>query len=84
MKKTYTKPELLCEEYELSVPIAGNCTIELRSSTVNTSDYKNCSFKMGFDKLFIENNICETIPEGDGDNGICYQQPFANSLVFSS
>ena len=84
MKKTYSKPELFCEEYELSVSIAGNCGVEMRAHQVNTSTYKTCGFKMGPDWLFVTEKFCDTWPGEDGDDGICYMQPVANSLLFSS
>lgn len=83
MKKAYTKPELFCEEYELSVSIAGNCGIEMRAHQTNQSSWQTCGFKMGADYVFVNDN-CNIDPEDDGDNGICYQQPFAEHLVFSS
>lgn len=85
MKRTYTKPELFCEEYELSVSIAGNCGVEMRTHEVNTNDWKTCGFKMGFDWLFVSETNCNTRPEGeDGDNGICYMQPIESAKVFHS
>lgn len=84
MKRTYTKPELFCEEYELSASIAGNCGIEMHVRDVNFGDYTSCGIKMGFDWLFMDEPNCDTFPEGDGDNGICYQQPFESAKVFHS
>lgn len=85
MKKVYTKPELFCEEYELSVSIAGNCGAGFGAYNVNTSDYKSCSYKMGPDKIFVTDGVCDTIPGYEGENGTaCYNTVVANNLVFSS
>lgn len=85
MKKAYVKPELFCEEYELSTAIAGNCTAGLGAYNVTQSDYNTCGYKMGFDVVFLYKPYCDTIPDGEGAEGtLCYQHPNENSLAFSS
>lgn len=85
MKKVYTKPELFCEEYELSAAIAGNCSVGMGAYNVNSGDPYNCSYTMGTKKVFLTTGICNRVPETDGAEGtFCYQQPTPASLVFSS
>lgn len=84
MKKVYTKPELFCEEYELSASIAGGCGKEFPAYNVNTTSYQSCSYKMGPDTLFVESNgLCNTYPAYE-DEYICYMVASEGSLAFSS
>lgn len=85
MKRAYTKPELFCEDYELSVSIAGNCTAGLSAFNVTQSDYLSCGYKMGRGIVFVTEGVCTTFPSGEGADGtFCYQVPNAASLAFSS
>ena len=85
MKKAYTKPELFCEEYELSASIAGNCGVGFGAYNVTTSDYKSCGYRMGRGIVFIATGVCTIFPSGEGADGtFCYQVPNPAELAFSS
>ncbi len=81
MKRAYKKPEIMFEDFSLSVNIA--------SCDVSTNFAKNvCKYEWTPSKgLFLEGmNLCD-IKIADGDpayNGICYHQPVADSQLFSS
>lgn len=84
MKKTYVKPELFCEEYELSVAIAGNCGSQFSAFNVNTSDVYTCTYKDANEFLFVDTNSnCTEKPDYDND-GICYVTATETTLAFSS
>lgn len=88
MKKAYTKPELFCEDYELSTAIAGNCSAALHAAYTNQSNYTSCSYQIGFDFLFVKDNgECDTYINDGGSwagDTICYQVPTAAEFAFSS
>lgn len=85
MKRAYTKPELFCEDYELSVSIAGNCGSEFPAYNVTQADYEHCGYKMGRGIVFITEGVCTTFPSGEGADGtFCYQVPNAATVAFSS
>ena len=86
MKKVYTRPELFCEEYELSAAIAGNCSVGMGAYNVNSGDPYSCSYTMGPKKVFLTTGICNSVPETDGADGtFCYQPtPHLSYLVHNS
>lgn len=85
MKKAYTKPELFCEEYELSTAIAGNCSASLHAYNVTYASAQTCGYKMGPDTIFLAEPYCDSIPDFEGADGtFCYQQPTPSSIMFSS
>lgn len=90
MKKTYTKPELFCEEYELSTAIAGTCGHSLSATQVTSGDVYSCGYKYGGRTiLFLTQGICTSIvsssdEEFEAQYGFCYQSSGDNSIVFSS
>ncbi len=82
MKKVYTKPELFCEEYELSVAIAGNCAEEF-FGVPNASTVDKCTFEMMGKPLFTEANpSCKRHPI-DGEM-FCYMTPTDTTRIFAS
>lgn len=82
MKKAYVKPELFCEEYELTTAIAGNCGAEFNAFNVNTSDVKTCTYRMMDHFLFISANMaCDEQPT---DDELCYQVASPAIMAFSS
>lgn len=87
MKKAYAKPELFCEEYELSVSIAGNCNAEFSAYNVLPTDAQSagCGYRMRNKIVFIEQNTTCSIKSIDGTElGICYQVPTDWDVIFSS
>lgn len=83
MKRTYTKPELFYEEYELTEAIAGNCGNKLYLDKVNSGSYLSCTVDMGGgDFLFMSPPSCNTDPADIG--GICYEAYAENEMLFNS
>ncbi len=77
--KTYTKPEILFEDFSLSTNIAGGC------EHTTSNHYRNsCGFELiPGQTLFISEPVC-SFPVEDGYNGICYHVPNQENNVFSS
>lgn len=79
MKKTYVKPEVYFESFELSANIATGCGRAL-GHTVDT-----CKDKLGgFASLnvFLDKPTCETLPD---DAGLCYHVSTDDSVrIFTS
>ena len=76
MKKTYVKPEVYFESFELSASIADNCgkPLNLNQDTCREifGDYRNDVFSQG---------TCKMDPN---DFNFCYQVPFEGSKLFAS
>lgn len=84
MKKVYTKPELFCEEYELSVSIAGNCGAQFSAFNVNTSSITTCTYRDVDEFIFIQANAACTEHPAYDDDLLCYVTATEGSLAFSS
>ena len=91
MKKAYTKPELFCEEYELSESIAGTCGHSLNATQVTSGDVWTCGYKYGpRTTLFTTSGICNSLASNydevtfEAQYGFCYETSGDNSIVFSS
>lgn len=84
MKRIYTKPELFCEEYELSVAIAGNCGQKF-SKITNSTQPSTCSFPMGTSNIFLDTNTrCDTYNYFDYDL-FCYEGSHSGEkIIFGS
>jgi hypothetical protein len=87
MKKVYTKPEIMFEDFTLSTNIAGNCE---HQDVLPTTNQQGCGLIFGPDVIFIS-GLCTVsegvIPEGPDDgsyNGICYHVPSSYDNIFAS
>ena len=85
MKKTYTKPEIMFEDFTLTTSIASNCEIKTHTPSVNT-----CGVNASGINVFITNMTgCGDFPVpdnggGDGEYGnICYHVPYGENLFNS-
>ncbi len=79
MKKTYSKPEILFEDFSLSTSIA--------KCDVTTNFAKNqCGFYWPVEgNIFVSGvSVCEAVVEDDGSSGYCYHVPFDDSQLFAS
>ncbi len=78
MKKTYSKPEILFEDFSVRTSIA-SCEREL-SFAQNT-----CGVKFGSYVIFTTEGICNRAPEiPDEYDGYCYHIPSEDRNFFSS
>lgn len=75
MKKTYTKPVVSFESFELSTSIARACAVK--------NNFQNdCSFDVpGLGTVFLEGLACKITPE---DGVVCYHIPTDSSKLFNS
>jgi hypothetical protein len=80
MKKVYTKPEIMFEDFTLSACIAG-CANEAVFDGSNCKAYQLRSGEV----VFMETHTgCITV-EADGDyNGYCYHVPTVSLNLFGS
>lgn len=81
MKKIYSKPNIMYEDFSLSTGITASCEY----STNFARDV--CGFKYGPYMIFTEGISGCAIPVPDGDlmfNGICYHNPSDDKNIFSS
>lgn len=87
MKRVYTKPELFCEEYELSVAIAGDCGDGWNKSMFTQSNINSCGYQMG-DYILFSCSVTSTctqkeLIDEDGGN-YCYNTVEGMQKVFAS
>lgn len=82
MKKTYVKPQVYFEDFQLSASIAAGCASDFKDGATQ-GDANSCAFDDGVNKIFVDGNgACITKP----DNGTkyCYQIPLDGNRVFAS
>lgn len=79
MKKTYSKPQIVFDSFELSQSIAVGCEY-ISHHTEDT-----CAYESALGNVFLEGvAACERKEVDGGNNGICYHVPADNSNLFSS
>lgn len=82
MKKAYSKPEIMFENFSLSTNIAAGC-----EHTTSLPSYEaSCAYiSSGFgEKIFVSAPNCEvTAPNGEYGN-ICYHNPSYENNLFNS
>ena len=80
MKKIYSKPEIMFEDFALSESIAGDCETKINNQTRGSCAY---ILRTG-EHVFTGISACTT-DEQDGDyNGICYHVPIDTRNLFNS
>lgn len=90
MKKVYSKPEIIFEDFALSTNIAGNCGTKTGSPSEGQCAYK-VEKTYGTWYVFTSSvTACET-SDGELDqledgiyNSICYHVPLDNTTLFNS
>lgn len=85
MKKAYTKPEILFEDFSLSVNIASNCQRKTSLPSSEAGCGIDVSGGRGPEKIvFAEHSSC-VFDEAPGDyNTTCYDVPFDYANFFNS
>lgn len=82
MKKNYTAPEIMFDDFTLATNIAAGC------EAVNALQYGGtCGHKWGKYTIFTEEvQACtKKVVDGSGDyNGLCYHVPVDTNNVFNS
>lgn len=74
MKKAYSKPLIVFEDFHLSANIAASC-----GKPTNHAKYV-CQPLPG-SNVFLEARLCEFTPD---DAGLCYQVPTDDTVIFTS
>lgn len=81
MKKTYVKPELSFESFELSASIATGCGM----ITKNSADIINCYFDDGISRIFDVSETGHACNHGPDESGkVCYDNSSDASMLFTS
>ena len=83
MKKTYVKPQVYFEDFQLSASIAGNCG---NKDGALHADANTCRFdtKGFFGVLFLTEHSCEHTPQDDDLTTVCYDNPNDANRLFAS
>lgn len=83
MKKSYVKPQVYFENFQLSASIAGDCEAIVKNQSKGT-----CGYEMtGGVVLFTGTDSFCNFPIVDGSNkydDLCYHGPYTNNNVFGS
>ncbi len=79
MKKTYVKPQIAYESFQLSTSIATSCALLGSQQAQYVCPVTDPS--SGF--VIFNEAPCDTQPVG-GNDSVCYDVPIANWNVFSS
>ena len=83
MKKTYTKPQILFEDFALSTSISAGCELE----TPEPSYFENCGYNVDPrlpDIIFLQGTQCNRYPDDGLYNGFCYHNPTDAANLFNS
>ena len=84
MKKVYSKPEIVFEDFSLSSSIA-SCEIEVEGPSQGICGYK---YEGGFGQTIFTSelgtSICNMPVDDDINNGFCYYIPVDNKNLFNS
>ena len=90
MKKTYQKPEIMFEDFTLSVNIAGDCTVKTMTPSENSCAYPVKAgfatwnvFTAALDICTVKDDVSDKIQDGIFDS-ICYHVPYESSSLFNS
>ena len=79
MKKAYSKPEIMFEDFSLSVNVAVGC--EIRNS--NPSEGV-CGWESRNGMIFVEGVTGCKYKQPDGYDSICYHNPSNDNDLFNS
>lgn len=82
MKKTYSQPDILFENFSLSTSIAEVCAV-----VTHTPQDGTCGVMFGDRMVFIGNVDGCAIKVADGSpvfNGLCYHVPIDTNALFNS
>lgn len=81
MKKTYAKPQIVFESFQLTANIAGGC-----NTSPNSTNEATCGYNDNGWIVFQNSAVCIDVQVGtDGEyNGLCYHVPTGDKSVFTS
>ena len=81
MKKTYAKPQIVFESFQLTANIAGDCNIR-----PNITNEATCGYKDNGWIVFQNSAVCidVQVDPDDNYNGLCYHVPTGDMSLFAS
>lgn len=79
MKKAYTKPEIIFDDFSLATTIAAGC-----DNIAKLPSYNVCYVQYGPMKLFLSGVSACVDPVADGEHGYCYHNPTDFTNLFNS
>lgn len=81
MKKVYTKPAIMFEDFTLSTNIAGSCEIK-----TNTPNAGKCAYEGDEEYPIFTDAVsaCITKWQDTENNGFCYHVPIVTNNLFNS
>jgi hypothetical protein len=81
MKKAYSKPEIMFEDFSLSTNVAAGCTFKTDTKSEGDCGYPN---SLGTGTIFTEaaNGCKYHVP--DNNDSLCYHVPNEHSDIFNS
>ena len=80
MKKTYAKPQIVFESFQLTANIAGDC-----NTKPNIANEATCGYNDNGWIVFQNGAVCNFPAGPDGKhNGLCYHVPTGDISVFTS
>lgn len=83
MKKQYTKPVIIFEDFSLSTSVSAGC----EEQPENSMDFNSCGIIFGEDIIFVSGlNGCKVqVVEGSASaDGTCYHNPSDEKNIFTS
>lgn len=80
MKREYTKPIVVFEDFSMSKNIAAGCELD----TPMPSYEQACGYPTKSGIVFVEGTQCDTYPQDGLHNGFCYHVPSDNNNLFNS
>lgn len=79
MKKTYSAPEILFEDFALSSSISAGCEFKTRNQTQGS-----CGYPTRNGNVFIDANTGCDYHEPDVNDSLCYHVPNEYANIFNS
>lgn len=80
MKKTYSKPEIVFEDFSLSTSITAGCELD----TAIPSYEENCGYPIRGGIVFVAGAECTIFPQDGLHEGYCYHVPSDTNNLFNS
>lgn len=90
MKKQYSKPGIIIEDFTISQNISSGCGVPGGGGPLGKPAHwskETCAWDMGNITVFLDTmKVCEDIQLGPDDEfeGICYNNPEGGATIFSS
>ena len=84
MKANYTKPMLAVEMFSLTQSVTRDCLDSIPNKRLNFNDPYGCGWDAGGGQIFFMDGGKVCTENGEGMNGICYNNPSEGNYIFRS